>query len=60
MSCYTGGHHGYEDTTGKNEPSVDTQEKNDGENGDDEVTIKAADNGTLLDFKSLNSCFENK
>ena len=49
-----------EDTTGKNEPSVDTQEKNDGENGNDEVTIKAADNGTLLDFKSLNSCFENK
>ena len=41
-------------------PSVDTQEKNDGENGNDEVTIKAADNGTLLDFKSLNSCFENK
>lgn len=49
-----------ENTTGKNEPSVDTQEKNDGENGNDEVTIKAADNGTLLDFKSLNSCFENK
>lgn len=44
----------------ENEPSVDTQEKNDGENGNDEVTIKAADNGTLLDFKSLNSCFENK
>ena len=49
-----------EDTTGKNEPSVDTQEKNDGENGNDEVTSKAADNGTLFDFKSLNSCFENK
>ena len=31
-----------------------------GKNGNDEVTIKAADNGTLLDFKSLNSCFENK
>lgn len=47
-----------EDTTGKNEPSVDTQEKNDGENGNEEVTTKAADNGTF--FKSLNSCFENK
>ena len=49
-----------EDTTGKNEPSVDTQEKNDGENGNDEVTTEAADNGTLFDFKSLNRCFENK
>ena len=49
-----------EDTTRKNEPFVDTQEKNDRENGNGGVTTKAANNGTLFDFKSLNSCFENK
>ena len=38
----------------------DTQEKNDPENSKEEVKTKAADNGTLFDFKSLNSCFENK
>lgn len=49
-----------DDTTGKAEPSGDTQEKNDPENSKEEVKTKAADNGTLFDFKSLNSCFENK
>ncbi|MDD3038828.1 phage prohead protein [Bacteroides sp.] len=49
-----------EDTTGKSEPSNDTLEENTGENGKDGVMTKAADNSTLFDFKSLNSCFGNK
>lgn len=46
-----------EDTTGKSEPSDDTQEKRDGEHGDEGVKTKAAGTGTLLDFSVLNSCF---
>ena len=46
-----------EDATGKTEPSDDTQEKNDGVNGGDEVKTKAACNGTFFDFGKLNSCF---
>ena len=49
-----------EDATEKSEPSNDTQEKNSGENGNQGVTTKAATDGTLLDFKYLNSCFANQ
>lgn len=49
-----------QNTTGKSEPSNDTQEKNTGDNSNDGVTTKAADNSTLFDFKNLNSCFGNK
>lgn len=46
-----------DDTTGKSEPSGDTQEKEDRIHSTEGVETKAADEGTFFDFGILNSCF---